>query len=134
VEEGGGEGEVLWGSSEVRRQLRNAVEAKISKIETGTDVGGGDAWAEEREMFARGGFLTFRDDEVPELLLPGVLTFEEGRRRWDADEKVVYEMLAADMLEPEVAMRIAARDSGGGDARAVEAVRSVTSRYVRVCA
>jgi superfamily II DNA/RNA helicase len=83
--------------------------------------------SKKHSAFERGGFLTFRDDELPEM--PGVLTFNPHTKSWD-DAEAAAELVRADANATQIALRIAAAEAAAEGQEGAEGLDNVR-RHLR---
>jgi len=96
-QEGGWNGD---GDGALHAQLRKRVADKFASMAARK--------SKKHSAFERGGFLTFRDDELPGM--PGVLTFNPHTKSWD-DADAAAELVRADANATQIALRIAAAEA-----------------------
>ena len=120
---------------EKKRALRDALESGTDGEERGTlhaelrkrvadkfaAMAAGKKRSALEKAFDKGGFLTFRDDELPDM--PGVLTFNPRSKSWE-DADAAAELVRADANASQIALHVAAAEAAAEGEEAPKDLRS----------
>jgi len=105
------------GEDAVRGRLRQRVEASVAALVAGR--------RKQQSAFAKGGFLTFADEELPDLaVMDGVFRYSANDKTWGGKAGLLRQFVGADVGAPSVARAIAEKEGAaeGLGSRVIEKV------------